>query len=55
MNTLILPENFSTKSPEEYKKTLEAFCMYVDKLGIDVVILDLEEAEQVYTKQQNVN
>lgn len=55
MNTLILPENFSTKSPEEYKKTLEAFCMYVDKLGIDVVILDLEEAQQVYTAQQNVN
>lgn len=55
MNTLILPENFSTKSPEEYKKTLEAFCMYVDKLGIDLVIQDLEEAQQIYTAQQNVN
>ena len=55
MNTLILPETFNTKSPEEYKKTLEAFCMYVDKLGVDLVIQDLEEAQKVYTEQQNVN
>ena len=55
MNTLIIPETFNTKSPEEYKKTLEAFCMYVDRLGIDLVIQDLEEAQQVYTAQQNVN
>ena len=55
MKTLVLPESFNTESPEEYQKTLEAFCMYVDKLGIDLVIQDLEEAQQVYTAQQNVN
>ena len=55
MKTLVIPENYSTINHEDYKKTLEAFCMYVDKLGIDLVIQDLEEAQQVYTAQQNVN
>ena len=55
MNTLILPENHNALDPDVYKTTLEAFCMYVDKLGIDLVIQDLEEAQQVYTAQQNAN
>lgn len=55
MKTLVIPENYSTINREDYIKTLEAFCMYVNKLGINVVILDLEEAEQIYTTQQNVN
>lgn len=55
MNTLIIPENYNTINPEDYEKTLQSLCMYVDKLGIDLVIQDLEEAQQVYTAQQNVN
>lgn len=55
MKTLVLPENFITRNPEDYEKTLQSLCMYVDKLGIDLVIQDLEEAQQVYTTQQNTN
>ena len=55
MNILHLPENYKTIDIQDYKKTLEAFCMYVDKLGIDFVIDNLEEAQRIYTEQQNVN
>ncbi len=55
MNTLIIPESHDTVGFEDYYSTLQALCMYVDKLGIDLVIQDLEEAQQVYTAQQNVN
>lgn len=56
MNTLILPDvDHNAIDHDIYKTTLEAFCMYVDRLGIDLVIQDLEEAQQVYTAQQNVN
>lgn len=55
MKTLVIPENYSTINHEDYTKTLEALCMYVDKLGIDLIIQDLEEAQQVYTAQQNTN
>ena len=55
MNTLIITENTNMEKSEAYFKTLEAFCMYVDKLGIDLVINDLEEAQKLYTEQQNTN
>jgi hypothetical protein len=55
MNTLIIPENFDNVGSEDYYQTLQALCMYVDKLGIDLVITDLEKAQQLYTEQQNTN
>jgi hypothetical protein len=55
MNTLIIPESHDTVGSEDYHQTLQALCMYVDKLGIDLVITDLEKAQQLYIEQQNTN
>jgi hypothetical protein len=61
MNTLIIPKEHSnysendTVGSEDYYSTLQALCMYVDKLGIDLVITDLEKAQQLYIEQQNTN
>ena len=62
MKTLVIPENYSTipeshdtVGSEDYYSTLQALCMYVDKLGIDLVITDLEKAQQLYIEQQNTN
>ncbi len=55
METLMIPEDNVIEKDEKYFDVLKGLCYAVDKFGIDMVITDLEEAQQVYTAQQNVN
>lgn len=43
MNTLILPENNNT---DKYSQMLKDLIYAVDKLGIDLVIKDLEKVQE---------
>lgn len=55
MKTLVLPEHYNAIDPNHYEETLKALCLYVDKLGIDLVISDLEDIEKRYSEQKNAD
>jgi len=55
MKTLVLPEHYNAIDPNHYEETLKAFCLYVDKLGIDLIINDLEAIENQFSKQKNAD
>jgi hypothetical protein len=55
MKTLVLPEHYNAIDPNHYEETLKALCLYVDKLGIDLVIDDLEDIEKRYSEQKNAD